>query len=69
MALAAYVAEDGLGGHQWEDGRRAPWSFEGSMPQYRGMPGSGSRSGWVVKQGEGERMGFFGGESRKGDNI
>jgi hypothetical protein len=23
------------------------------MPQYRVMPGSGSRSGWVGKQGEG----------------
>jgi hypothetical protein len=28
------------------------WS-EGSMPQCRGMPGPGSRSGWVDKQGEG----------------
>jgi hypothetical protein len=24
------------------------------MPQYRGMPGQGSRSGWVIVQGEGE---------------
>jgi hypothetical protein len=23
------------------------------MPQYRGMPGPGSRSGWVAEQGEG----------------
>jgi hypothetical protein len=25
---------------------------EGSMPQYRGVPGPGSRSGWVGEQGE-----------------
>jgi hypothetical protein len=34
-------------------GRRGPWSYEGSMPQYRGMPGPGSGSGWVGEQGEG----------------
>jgi hypothetical protein len=28
-------------------------SSEGSIPQYRGMPGSGSRSGWVGEQREG----------------
>jgi hypothetical protein len=27
--------------------RRVPWSFEGSMPQGRRMPGQGSRSGWL----------------------
>jgi hypothetical protein len=36
MAPAAYVAEDGLVGHQWEEG---PWSFGGLMPQCRGMLG------------------------------
>jgi hypothetical protein len=41
MALLAYVAEDGL-----------PWSCEGPMPQYGGMPGPRSGSGWVVEQGE-----------------
>jgi hypothetical protein len=51
VSLAAYVAEDGLVGHQW--------SFEDSMPRCREMPGPGSRSGWVVEQGEGEgRRGF-----------
>jgi hypothetical protein len=25
------------------------------MPQYRGMPGPGNRSGWVGERGEGER--------------
>jgi hypothetical protein len=29
------------------------------MPQYRGMPGPGSRSGWVGEQGEGEEDGGF----------
>jgi hypothetical protein len=48
MALEAYVVEDGQVGHQW--------SCEGSMPQYRGMPESGNRSGWVGARG-GERMG------------
>jgi hypothetical protein len=43
-----YVAEDGLVSHQWE---RGPWSCEGSMPQYRGLPGPGSGSGWVGEQG------------------
>jgi hypothetical protein len=42
-------------------------SYEGSMPQYRGMPGPGSKSRWVGDQGEGERdSGGFRGESRKG---
>jgi hypothetical protein len=35
------------------------------MPQYRGMPGPGSQSGWVGEQGKG----VFGGETRKGNNI
>jgi hypothetical protein len=48
MAPATYVAEDGLVYHQWEE----PWSCEGSMPQCRGMPGPGSRSGWAGEQGE-----------------
>jgi hypothetical protein len=48
MALAAYIAEDDLVSHQW---RRGPWSYEGSMPSYRGIPGPGSRSGWVDEQG------------------
>jgi hypothetical protein len=44
------------------------------MPQYRGMPGPGSRSGWVVEQGEGEKgsgkgIGDFQRETGKGDNI
>ena len=40
MSQVAYIAEDGLVGHQW---RRGPWYCEDHMPQYRGMPGPGSR--------------------------
>jgi hypothetical protein len=37
------------------------------MPQYRGTPGSGSRSGWVGEQGEvGGDMGFSEGKLGKG---
>jgi hypothetical protein len=37
----------------WDiNGRSSPWSCEGSMPQFREMPGPGSRGGWVVEQGE-----------------
>jgi hypothetical protein len=40
------------------------------MPQYRGIPGPGSRSRWVGEQGKREGIGnFFGGEMRKGDNM
>ena len=39
--------------------KRGPWSCEGSMPQYRGMPGPESRSGWVGKQKEGGVDGGF----------
>jgi hypothetical protein len=39
--------------------RRSPWSCEGSIPQYRGMPGPGSRSGRVGEQREEEEIGDF----------
>ena len=71
MAPAAYVAEDCLVGHQWEE---SPWSCESSMPQCRGMPGQGGRSGWVGEyphrsRGIGDGVGVFRDETRKGDNI
>jgi hypothetical protein len=34
-------------------GREAPWSCKLYMPQYRGMPGPRSGSGWVGEQGRG----------------
>jgi hypothetical protein len=37
------------------------------MPQYKGMPGPGSRSGWIVEQGESRRdRGFSEGKPGKG---
>jgi hypothetical protein len=62
MALAVSVAEDGLVSHQWEE---RPLSCE--CPQYRGMPGPGSGSGWVGEQGQGRRdWGFLEGKLGKG---
>jgi hypothetical protein len=54
MSLAAYVAEDGLVGHQWN---RGPSFCEGSLPQYRGMPGPGSRVGGSGSRGSREGIG------------
>ena len=50
VALAMYVADDGLVVHQWEEG---PWSCEGSMPQYRGMPGPGMGVGGLGSREKG----------------
>jgi hypothetical protein len=64
MALAAYLAEDD---QSVINGRRGLWSCEGSMPQYRGMPGPGIWSGWVGEQGEWEGdRGFLEGKLGKG---
>jgi hypothetical protein len=42
-------------------------SCEGAMPQYRRMPGPGSRRGWVGEQGEeGEDREFSEGKPEKG---
>jgi hypothetical protein len=35
-------------------GSEAPWSCKLYMPQYRGMPGPRSESGWVGEQGVGK---------------
>jgi hypothetical protein len=41
-------------------GRRSPWSCEGSVPQYRGLPGPVNGSGWVTEHGEGgQERGFL----------
>ena len=67
MAPAIYVVEDSLVSHQWEE---RPLSCEGSMPQCRGMPGSGSGSGWVGEQGkEGRDRGFSEGKPGKGTTF
>jgi hypothetical protein len=50
VALALFVTEDGLVGHQWEERRL---SYVGSMPQYRGMPGTGMGLGGLGSRGEG----------------
>jgi hypothetical protein len=55
MSLVAYVAEDGLVGHQWEE---RPLVLRKS---YAPVEGSGSGSGWVGEQsGGGAGMGTFG---------
>jgi hypothetical protein len=51
MALAAYVERMA---YSIINERRSPRSCEGSMPQNRGMPGPGSRSGLKL----GKRMTF-----------
>jgi hypothetical protein len=62
MASAANVAENGL-----VSGRRGPWSWEGSMPQSREMPGQESGSGQVGEQGEeGWDRGFSEGKPQRG---
>ena len=46
--------------------------YEGCMSQCGGMPGPGSKSGWVGEEGEERRNKarvIFGGETRKGDEI
>jgi hypothetical protein len=64
MALAAYVAEMVS---SVISGKRGPWSCEGFMPHYRGMPGPGSKSRWVGEQGDGGGdRGFSEGKLGKG---
>ena len=48
MSLAAYVSEDGLVGHHWED---RPLVLQRLYAHYRGMPGPGGGSEWVGEQG------------------
>jgi hypothetical protein len=55
LALAIFVAEDGL----VINGRKGPWSCEGSMPLYRGMPGPGMGVGGLRGRGRGKRIGDF----------
>ena len=57
MSLAAYVAEDGLVGHHWEERPLGLANFK--CPQYRGTPGPRSGSEWVGEKGRGEGIGNF----------
>jgi hypothetical protein len=66
LFLSAYVAEDGRIGHQWEE--RPLVLRRLYFPQYREMPGPGSRSGWIGEQREGESIGDFS-ESKLGKGI
>ena len=48
------------------NGRRGPWSCEGSIPQYRGMSGPGRGVCWVGEQVKGEKdRGFLEGKLGK----
>jgi hypothetical protein len=41
------------------NGRRGPWSCEGSIPQYRGMPGPGIGVGDLGSRGSRDGIGDF----------
>jgi hypothetical protein len=47
---------------------RGPWSCKDYMPQYKRIPGPGSESGWVGKQGRGGYRGLSE-ETMKKDSI
>jgi hypothetical protein len=68
MAPAAYVAEDGLIGHQWEERTLV---LRRLYAPVKGIPEQGSRVGGLVSIRKGDGIGGFGGGGgiRKGDNI
>jgi hypothetical protein len=53
LFLAAYVAEDGLVGHQWEERPLVLQRFYAPGSNSSSWLGPGSRSGWVREQAEG----------------
>jgi hypothetical protein len=67
VALGIPVAMDDLVEDHPFNGRRGPWSFEGSMPQYGGNLGPGMGVGGLGSRGRG--YGIFRGKTREGDNI
>jgi hypothetical protein len=73
MAPAAYVAENGLVMHQWEDENFGPVKVQ--IPQCRGIRAQGNRREWVGEHSHRSRgrgngiAGFWGGGTRKLDNI
>jgi hypothetical protein len=66
MAPAAYVAEDGLVGI---NGRRGPWSWEGSIPRVGECQDREAEVGGLLNKGRQEGIEGFWRETRKGDNI
>jgi hypothetical protein len=50
------------------NGRRGPWSYEGLMPQCKGMPGPGSRN-WCVGEQEEKRWDRWFSEGKPGKGI
>ena len=67
MALAAYVAEDGLVSHQWEERPQGPVKVLcASIGECQGQEAG---AGKLVSRGREEGIGGFRGETRKGDNI
>ena len=70
MAQAAYVEEDVLVGHQWEE---MPLVLRSLMPQCSGMPEQEGWSWWVGRGAPSLRQrgwdGEVGKETRKGYNI
>jgi hypothetical protein len=57
MFLAAYVEEDGLVSHHWEE---RPLVLQGLYAPVQGKPGPGGGSGWVGEQSRGRVEGTFG---------
>jgi hypothetical protein len=57
MSLDAYVAEDDLVGHLLEERSLV---LQRLYALVQGMPGPGSRSGWVGEQGRGGYRGLWG---------
>jgi hypothetical protein len=67
MALAAYVAEDGLVGHQSEERPLVLWRLY--APVWGNARARKPRVGGLGSSGTGRGKGVFRGEIRKGDNI
>ena len=65
--LAAYVAEDVLFGHQWEEKTLDPVKV--LYPSIGECQGHEVGESGMVCRRRGEGIGVFGGETRKGDNI
>ena len=51
MALAAYVAEDDLVGHQWKEQPLGLRVFSAPVPSVKGKPGRDYGSGWLLEGG------------------